>query len=213
MSVRKSKPHSQNRREFLTQAAAAPALIAAVSTFARSSSPAANTIASPNGRVQFHFSAEPDRLRYFMSLDGRKVIHSSILSASIDGVDITGGASLGKIERYRIQETYPTRGVHSKAINNCRGARISIQHPNGNYILEVRVFNDGIAFRFVIPGTGRRVPDEASTFAIPAGSTVWFHDFEGHYEGIHKQRLIEDVKEGDWVAPPLTIKLPNGSGF
>jgi alpha-glucosidase len=57
------------------------------------------------------------------------------------------------------------------------------------------------------------VPDEGSAFTIPGGSTVWFHDFEGHYEGIHQKRAIADVKEGEWAAPPLTIKLPNRAGY
>ena len=79
--------------------------------------------------------------------------------------------------------------------------------------MEVRVFNDGIAFRFTIAGEGRRIPDEATTFKIPAGSTAWFHDFEGHYEGIHKKKTISEVNEGEWAAPPLTVKLPGGRGY
>ena len=47
----------------------------------------------------------------------------------------------------------------------------------------VRVFDDGIAFRCVVPGEGSRVPDEATAFVLPAGATVWYHDLHGHYEG------------------------------
>jgi alpha-glucosidase len=79
--------------------------------------------------------------------------------------------------------------------------------------LEVRVFNDGVGFRFSLAGAGQRTPDEATTFTFPAGSTVWFHDFEGHYEGIHQKKLIANVKEGDWAAPPFTIRLPAGNGY
>ncbi|HEX3084786.1 MAG TPA: glycoside hydrolase family 97 catalytic domain-containing protein, partial [Pyrinomonadaceae bacterium] len=109
---------------------------------------------------------------------------------------------------------YPTRGVHSTAVNNCSGARISIQHKHSaDYQLEVRAFNDGIAFRFVIPGEGKHVPDEDSAFTFPAGSTAWFHDFEGHYEGTYKMKAIGEVQDGEWVAPPLTIRLPNRAGY
>jgi alpha-glucosidase len=48
---------------------------------------------------------------------------------------------------------------------------------------------------------------------IPSGSTVWFHDFEGHYEGIHTKKEISEVKPGEWAAPPLTFKLPNDAGY
>ncbi len=32
------------------------------------------------------------------------------------------------------------------------------------WTIEVRVFDDAAAFRFVVPGSGSRVPDAASTF-------------------------------------------------
>src|SRR6185436_7162966 len=53
----------------------------------------------------------------------------------------------------------------------------------------------------------------ATTFAIPAGSTVWYHEFVGHYEGTHVKKTSEDGKEGEWAAPPLTVKLPGNEGY
>src|SRR5438552_14271610 len=122
------------------------------------------------------------------------------------------GVLPGKIERYKIQERYATRGGHSESVNNCSGARVAVTHvaSKTNYSIEIRAYDDGIAFRYIVPGSGSRVPDEATTFTLPAGSTIWFHDFEGHYEGIHQQKEIAAVKDGEWAAPPLTVKLPNG---
>ncbi len=35
--------------------------------------------------------------------------------------------------------------------------------------------------RLVAPGHAeRRVPDAATIFTIPAGSSVWYHGFQGH---------------------------------
>src|SRR5436190_9595600 len=85
--------------------------------------------------------------------------------------------------------------------------------PQRRYTIDARVFDDGVAFRFVVPGEGTRTADDSSAFRLPAGSTVWFHDFEGHYEGVHKRKSIADVKDGEWAAPPLTIKLPNARGY
>jgi alpha-glucosidase len=50
-------------------------------------------------------------------------------------------------------------------------------------------------------------------FNFPAGSTVWYHDLDGHYEGVHERKEVEDVSEGDWAAPPLTAQLPDGIGY
>src|SRR4030095_13689975 len=82
------------------------------------------------------------------------------------------------------------------------------------YTIEVRAFDDAIAFRHVVPGDNKpRIPDEATSFVLPEGSVVWFHDFEGHYEGIHTKQEIADVRNGEWAAMPLTFKLPSGRGY
>src|SRR5262249_23839882 len=88
------------------------------------------------------------------------------------------------------------------------------RESNSPFDVEVRAFDDGVAFRFLVPGDGRsRVPDEATAFTIPPGSSVWYHDFEGHYEGIHARKEASQVQSGEWAAPPLTIKLPGGAGY
>jgi alpha-glucosidase len=65
----------------------------------------------------------------------------------------------------------------------------------------------------VVPGTGQRVPDAASGFRLPAGSTVWYHGARDHYEGIHQRRALADVAAGDWAAPPVTYRLPGDGGY
>ena len=204
-----------SRREFLSSVVVAPAFVAGLSALTNAAATDGLEIASPNGRIQFHLSADPARLRYFVSFNNQKAVDWSILAISIDATDISNLVNFGKVERYRIRENYPTRGVHATAVNNCSGARMSIQHQKSGtaYVLEIRVFNDGVAFRFVIPGEGSRVPDEASSFTFIYNSILWFHDFEGHYEGVHKRKKINDVEDGEWAAPPLTIKLPGGLGY
>lgn len=201
----------RSRREFLKKAISAPAVVALGSVIARADSKV-TTISSPNGRIQFVFAPDRQKLRYFITLDKRRAIDWSKLSMTVDGTELSDGADVRSVEYSKIREKFATRGVHSMAVNDCRGARFSIRHLSSavDYTLEVRVFNDGAAFRFVIPGEGKRTPDEASTFEFVAGSTFWFHDFEGHYEGIHKKKAMGDVREGEWAAPPLTAKLAFG---
>lgn len=204
---------THSRRDFIAAAVAAPALMATL----RTTTAAADgfTIVSPNRRIEFHLSPDPTRLRYSATLNHRKAVDWSILAISLDGTDISNLISFGKVERYRINESYATRGVHSTAVNNCNGARISLQHLKSGiaYVLEIRAYNDGVAFRFVITGEGQRVPDEASSFSFISNSIVWYHDFEGHYEGVHKRKRINDFDEGEWAAPPLTVKLSGDLGY
>jgi alpha-glucosidase len=79
--------------------------------------------------------------------------------------------------------------------------------------VDVRAFDDAVAFRHVIPGTGRRVPDAGTTFRLPKGTLVWYHGLRDHYEALYERRGIEEITDGEWAAPPVTFKLPRGAGY
>lgn len=206
-----------SRRSFLAAALATPMLpLLEAKGVARLPS-SGFTINSPDGKIQFRLLLrEQSRLRYQVAFKRQPVIAPATLGIVVNGVDLGQGVEVGAVERYRLNERYSWRGVHSDAVNRCNGAKLSLKHTGSNiaFTLEIRVFNDGIAFRYIVPGNGQsRVPDEATAFAIPAGSMVWYHDFEGHYEGVPTKKEIAEVKDGEWAAPPLTIKLPNGAGY
>ena len=100
-------------------------------------------------------------------------------------------------------------------MNRGRGAEIPLRHgPTGTALsLDVRAFDDAVAYRFVVPGRGRRVPDAGSAFRLPAGSIVWVQGPRDHYEGLYTRKAVEDVPGGEWATPPLTARLPEGRGF
>jgi alpha-glucosidase len=202
------------RRNSLFTAVAVLAAALGMSDVGRASDTA--KILSPDGNVQFKVLLDEGRPKYSVTFKEKAVVETSPMVFAADGVDLTDGLEVGEVDRYSVNETYPWRGVHAQATNHCNGAKISLKHAKSNtsYTLEVRSFNDGVAFRYVIPGNEKpRVPDESTAFVIPAGSTVWYHDLEGHYEGVHAKKGIADVPAGDWAAPPLTFKLPDGAGY
>ncbi len=203
-----------SRREFLSAALAAPIFAAEISSPFQ---PNNISVASPDGKIRFELSPrEQGRLSYRVTFRDRAVIEASPLGMVIDGVDLCQSAEIGKAERYRLNERYAWRGVHSEAVNRCNGAKLSLKATKNDagFTLDVRAFDDGVAFRFVVPGDERtRVPDETTAFTLPARSVVWYHDFEGHYEGVHARKEIADVKANEWAAPPLTFKLPDGAGY
>jgi alpha-glucosidase len=219
-----------SRRRFLYTSLATPLLITAYSIVSQETASASDlrllsdtykaksiTSFSPNHKLQFEiFLTEQGQVSYRIALGNQAVIETSVMAMIVDNIDLCQGTEITGIERYRVIEKYLQRGIHSEALNQCNGAKISFLHRAGKtaYTIETRTFNEGIAFRCVIPGNGKqRVPDEATTFTIPTGSAVWYHDFEGHYESPHTRKNISDIKAGEWAALPLTIKLPNGAGY
>ena len=204
------------QRASLTIALAASALLAAVVPSSACAFEAIRVF-SPDGRVQFELAPGAESsLAFRVLFQDKPVIDTSPIEMTLNGLNLSRGVEVGKADAYRVDEKYPWRGMHAEAHNHCNGVKIPIEHVKDriDYVLEVRAFDDGIAFRHIVHGEGKlRVPDEATTFLMPAGSTVWYHDLEGHYEGVHSRKEIADVKEGDWAGPPVTIKLPNGHGY
>jgi len=134
----------------------------------------------------------------------------------VDGADLaTNAIASDRGARTSTNATYPTRGVHSMAHDRGNNETFTFQQDGtgARFSVQVRVFNDGAGFRFLVPGTGMRTPDEATAFTLPGGSVTWSHDLHGHYEATYVKRVIEDVPAGDWAAPPLTYKLPGGLGY
>jgi alpha-glucosidase len=174
------------------------------------------TVASPDGRVQFRLSADAKgNLEYTVTLAQKPVIELSAIGIVVDKANLAEGVEFGKTEPYKVNQTYPWNGAHSTAVDNCNGVKVALTHRQSRtaYTLEIRAYNDGIAFRHVVPGEGARVPDEATRFRLPEGSTLWYHDLEDHYEGTYARKGLRAVPPGGWLAPPVTFQLPQGAGY
>src|SRR6185312_4109959 len=216
LPMRPMSPYTpeQSLRRRLCLFAPSLLLIAAILNPARSLAVSEADFPSPDGSIQFRVTFR-NGIRYEVDLKNRAVIEPSRMIFSLNGTELTSNAIAGDVKTYHINETYPWRGAHSTAVNNCNGAVIPLKAGALGYNLEVRVFNDGAAYRFIAPGEGGqcRVPDEASTFTIPDGSRVWYHNLDGHYEGQHTNKLVGAITNGQWVAPPMTFELPEEAGY
>jgi alpha-glucosidase len=170
-------------------------------------------ISSPDKNLQLYIGeAANGKLYYYLEFNKAVVIESSTLGLTINGNVIDEG-KLINISRYSINETYSYRGVHSLVTNKCNGAKISFAGKI-NLIIEARVFNDGIAFRYLIKGKDSSSIEKDNTgFIIPAGSTTWSQSNIKYYEGKYVKKMILDFKAGDLVGPPITIQFPANEGY
>lgn len=179
--------------------------------------PSAVRVASPNQSVEFLLlSNATSSIIYTVQFKNKTIIERSRLGLLIDSAVIGNNNFLGEITRYAANETYPHRGVHAIAVNHYQGARITILDKDKlpSWILDVRVFNDGVAFRYIVDKKGTsRVETELTQFIIPAGSTVWSQSNIKYYESSYAKSKIEDIKEGSVAGPPVTIQLPSQSAF
>jgi alpha-glucosidase len=173
-------------------------------------------ISSPDGAIQFKLLPGEGPLQFSVWLNNKTVIEPSPMRFSIDGIELADKVELSQFEPYQFDETYPWRGVHARAVNHCGGVVLSVKDLASQtvYSLDIRAFNDAVAFRFSLPTSAKpRIPDEGTTFRLPAGSVLWYHGLSGHYEGVHQRKELSQIQTGEWAAPPVTFKLPDNLGY
>ncbi len=176
---------------------------------------------SPDGRIRTEFSrTDSGNLEYTVVIDGHLAVESSRIGISVNGKDLGVGVELGAPEFRDINETYQRRGVKSRGINHARTLRLEISHPQSGqkYRLEACAYDDGIAWRLIVPGDGaRRVDGESSEWRLPADSRVWFAErnsawklktYAGEWMSADVGALPTVSAQGPVQGPPLVVELP-----
>lgn len=161
----------------------------------------------------FRMTAGQGELLFTVEAGGRPVVERSPLRFLLDGQLLTKGVAVKGSKAFQVREQYDWVGVHSPAVNNCNGLTVELGKGKTAFSVEVRVFNDGAAFRVIVPGApgAERIPDEETVFRLPGEATIWYHDINGHYEGTHVKKSLAALAANEWVAPPATLKLPSGA--
>ena len=168
-------------------------------------------VKSPDGNISFQLFQKNHLLFFSVSYQSKPVIVPSPMEMSVDDISVTKNIIIQKTERYSLNEAYPVFGAHSKAVNSFNGITVNTTSGRGalHITLDIRVFNDGPAFRFnVLSEQSTLTPAEHTVFNLPSKTTIWYHDLYMHYEGIHVKKQIDSVRKGEWIAPPATCKLP-----
>src|ERR1700761_5667690 len=133
------------------------------------------SIASPDKKITFSLSKDGSGLIYNVSYKGQLLINNSRLSISFkEGGTFGQNISIGKPEFKKMEETYDLIvGKSSKVHSVSNEVMIPVTEVGGlkrQLNIEVQVFNDGAAFRYVIPGKPGwqkvEITDESDSFNL-----------------------------------------------
>lgn len=182
------------------------------------------TLSSPNGHVQLTFTADAhEHLQYSIAHHGRVRLEPAPIGVRVDDRDLGASANLGQPRTRTLSEVFPWRGNKRTATNHCQVFEIPVQTQDGpQWTLEARVFDDGAAFRYRVPGTGaRRITGESTAWQLPTQSSVWFQTDTRNYEGVYQttaagqvplEQEVERKQRPVHLGLPMTIAFPDG-GF
>lgn len=174
-------------------------------------------VASPNNNIRFTLTTDPQgQLFYSISSRGHDRVTPSRAGILLGKDDLGASVTLGAPRTRQVSETFTWLGPKSKATNSCRVAEIPVQSKGGaaEWMLEARVFDDGVGFRYHLPGFGNgRVAGETTSWQLPKDATVWFQTNTLNYEGVYQSTAANAVPTGNGThaGPPLTIIFADGS--
>ena len=188
-------------------------------------------IASPDGNVVFFLAdaampnlSEPKRngLRYAVDLHGKWLLDESNLGLKLQGAPAIGpGMHKVAVHTGQHDETYTIPvGKTSSVRDQYNSAVIDLADDTGRKMsVEVRAYDDGVAFRYLLPGTSAsktvRIERELTEFNYAKDATLYpliVEGFQSSYEDEYQQRQVNGIHH-DWlIALPLLAEVP-GAGW
>lgn len=170
------------------------------------------TLSSPDNEITAGIF-ENDHLMLEAMLGKGPLLFPSPLGVTVDGLDLGKKAKLTGLKEYRGDSTSPWIGNTRSLRDHFKGWKVSLQSEGfpGSWFLDVRAYDDGIAWRYIIPGKGkRRVIGEATSFVLPEGSSYWSNHNTGNYEANYLHFKTDSRAPARQITMPVTVELPQG---
>lgn len=179
------------------------------------------TIASPNGELKMVISVE-DSTRYKLWVKDRLVMKDSHISMTLaDGTVLGVASSIRKDTRGSRTESINAPFYRQSAFNSSYNY-LSLRYE-GNYTLQVRAYNDGMAYRFVtsFPDEIEVLSEEVHFNFADAYQTYipWKTDstdpFESSFENQYSAQLLGQVGDnrGRLAFLPILVKTDSGANL
>jgi len=181
------------------------------------------TIKSPDKNISFSLESSKNGLTYRVTYKGNVLIDNSRLSISFkQGGEFGHDVSLGKTVYKKIEEDYDLvvgRTSHVHSLSN--EAMVPVMETGGSkrmLNIEIRVFDDGAAFRYVIPGNSggwrkAEITDESDQFNFtsdPTALTLFRQCYTTSHEGLYDRLPVSKIKPDTLMDLPALFEYPKG---
>jgi alpha-glucosidase len=178
-------------------------------------------LTSPDGRIEFILKANEDIPAYSITFKKNLLIENSSLNLDVEGMGMLRQAFIrAPVVNKEVNESYKLIvGKASTIKNHYRQAIISLQDKlNKDYRLniEVRVFNDGVAFRYLflkLKGLSSfTLMDEKTQFRFttnPLVKALLLPNFTTSHEGLYTTGPLREIKEDTLMDMPALFQFPN----
>lgn len=174
-------------------------------------------VESPNGQLAVKLTAQSG-LHYIVEFHGKRVFEESALGLKLEGQKPLGpGMHQVHTETGHADQTYAIPvGKTSNVRDHYNSERADYEDTDGRKVsVEVRVYDDGIAFRLLVPEQPAlkhvRVEHELTEFRFSKDAITYplvLDSFQSSYEDEYQMRQVSGLHK-DWlVGLPLLANVP-----
>lgn len=168
---------------------------------------------SPGGNLRLEIEVA-DKISYTVWSGADKVLDACTLSLTLDDRTLGEAPRLRSVKRSSADEMLERRNPTKDAVvRNCYNA-VQLRFV-GNYAVEFRLFDDGVAYRFVTSLPGEvEVLGEECRLGLPAGSEAWLSEVNGFrsmYEEPYTRVAMAEYTPADKMSYlPVLVGMPGG---
>ena len=183
---------------------------------------------SPDGHLKATVRLVDGKLSYSVSSDGRTIVNESPLGLKLSNTDFTEDIELESVDSSLIDDSYTLPvGKRSQYRDYCHTLSVTTLKKTWKQTVVFRVYNDGFAFRYIIPKhnghTSGIFTDEASLIRVNkftnchacrflgnAGGNDPNYPYEGLYTKYTSWSTLVSTADGRYNSPTLVY---NGKDY
>jgi alpha-glucosidase len=191
----------------------AAAILAASSGAACAAIAGPVTVTSPNGQAAIRIAA--DGGSYVVTRGAETVIASSPLGLELDGQPDLGALELEKVTRTTTDRRIPLVATKaSVARDHYRAATLVFReraHDGRRLLVDVRAYDDGVAFRYRIDGSAPVSLKGEKTAFVPAGDPECLVSVaDGAHEVPFARQKVSQLRDNQGYDVPVVCTAPSG---
>lgn len=169
-------------------------------------------LSSPSKEIRLHLECVDGKMVYRVSHKNTPILLPSQLVWTIDGKGLGNSVlSVNAKKGKTVKTSFPIMGNHAMAQSQYKMYTLDVSQNDGDtYQMEFRLYDNGVAFRYLIEKGTTVAVDDKTTFKFPQGNSCWLQPNARFYEDDYTAYKTGNLPKDLIAGPPVTVKYPNG---
>ena len=177
-------------------------------------------LASPDGRIEVRILTSSSEPGFEISFNRKELLHGK-LALCVSGTNLLENCTVIKSRLRESDSTYSMPvGKDNPIRNHYRELTLNLENdaaPLKKSQVEFRIYNDGVAYRYVLPKQrgikSVEITAEPGTFQFVGNPQMWplyFKSYVNSHEGIHDPAPLSALDTNQLIDVPLLAEFANG---